>query len=185
MLSIRVRNWCIRSACTSEIKWYLVPPKNLTNQFIFQLQSHPTQKGFMVYNYENPRGGKSHTWAPLRCSCKENSNRTVHCTGCMPAQPIIFKCIAAIKSKILWGGWGMNILYFPVFLMWKKVTAGNVLTSLPVHAANKLSLPAVFFYAKTAFAYYQERICIFVHQTIYIIKRVNRVPFSKYNCLYK
>ncbi len=39
----------------------------------------------------------------------------------------------------------MYIVYFPVFLMCKKVPAGNVLTSLPVHdAANKLSLPALF-----------------------------------------
>jgi hypothetical protein len=68
---------------------------------------------------------------------------------------------------------------FPRFPYVKKVTAGNVLTSLPVHAANLTSSRfQLCFYAKTAFANYQERFCTFVHQAYTLMK--NKISFSSY-----
>ncbi len=57
-LSMRVRNWCARSSCASEIKWCLAPPK-------IKVTSHQPRKALWCKNHENPSDRKSHTWAPL------------------------------------------------------------------------------------------------------------------------
>jgi hypothetical protein len=55
-LSVRIRNWCARSACESEIKWCLAPPKVKVTRLYFSPKS-PTQKGFMVQ-----KSWKSERW---------------------------------------------------------------------------------------------------------------------------
>ncbi len=55
-LSVRIRNWCARSACESEIKLCLAPPKVNVTRLYFSPKS-PTQKGFMVQ-----KSWKSERW---------------------------------------------------------------------------------------------------------------------------
>ncbi len=68
-LIVRVRNWCARSACASEIKWCLAPPKIKVTSFYFSPKvtylerlSWKSKRTKISYSYLFINPIKFHTW---------------------------------------------------------------------------------------------------------------------------